>query len=96
MRACCIHNRDADRFFGWFPKGETRFERPPLFGRIRVDTPVRYYLYSLIVLASPLEMRQIKDLVEKMDIRSPTQNGRLRIFSVLVHVLKSQASRKAH
>ncbi|MGZ4792112.1 MAG: branched-chain amino acid ABC transporter permease, partial [Ilumatobacteraceae bacterium] len=41
----------SDRFFGWFPKGETRFERPPLFGRIRVDTPVRYYLYSLVVLA---------------------------------------------
>jgi general secretion pathway protein D len=35
---------------------------------------------SLIVLASPLEMRQIKDLVEKMDIRSPTQNGRLHVY----------------
>ena len=35
---------------------------------------------SLIVLASPLEMRQIKDLVEKLDIRSPTQNGRLHVY----------------
>jgi general secretion pathway protein D len=35
---------------------------------------------SLIVLASPLEMRQIKDLIEKMDIRSPTQNGRLHVY----------------
>ena len=40
-----------DRFFGWFPNGESRFERPPLFGRIPVDTPIRYYMYSLIVLA---------------------------------------------
>ena len=24
----------SDRFFGWFPKAESRFERPPLFGRI--------------------------------------------------------------
>jgi general secretion pathway protein D len=35
---------------------------------------------SLIVLASPLEMRQIKDLVAKLDIRSPTQNGRLHVY----------------
>ncbi len=35
---------------------------------------------SLIVLASPLEMRQIKDLVDKLDIRSPTQNGRLHVY----------------
>jgi len=35
---------------------------------------------SLIVLASPIEMREIKDLVEKMDIRSPTQNGRLHVY----------------
>ena len=41
----------SDRFFGWFPKGDSRFERPPLFGQIRIDTPVRYYMYSLIVLA---------------------------------------------
>jgi branched-chain amino acid transport system permease protein len=41
----------SDRFFGWFPKAESRFERPPLFGRVRLDTPVRYYMYSLIVLA---------------------------------------------
>ncbi|MEO8266551.1 MAG: ABC transporter permease [Ilumatobacteraceae bacterium] len=41
----------SDRFFGWFPKGDSRFERPPLFGRIRLDTPTRYYAYSLVVLA---------------------------------------------
>ncbi len=40
----------SDRFFGWFPNGESRFERPPLFGRIPIDTPIRYYMYSLIVL----------------------------------------------
>jgi branched-chain amino acid transport system permease protein len=40
----------SDRFFGWFPKGDSRFERPPLFGRISLDTPIRYYMYSLIVL----------------------------------------------
>jgi len=40
----------SDRFFGWFPKGEQRFERPPLFGRIALDTPIRYYMYSLVVL----------------------------------------------
>jgi len=40
----------SDRFFGWFPKGETRFERPPLFGRISLDTPIRYYMYSLTIL----------------------------------------------
>ena len=41
----------SDRFFGWFPKGDSRFERPPLFGQIRLDTPTRYYMYSLVVLA---------------------------------------------
>jgi branched-chain amino acid transport system permease protein len=40
----------SDRFFGWFPKGEARFERPPLFGRIPLDTPIRYYMYSLLIL----------------------------------------------
>ena len=40
----------SDRFFGWFPRGDTRFERPPLFGQISLDTPVRYYMYSLVVL----------------------------------------------
>jgi len=38
-----------DRFFGWFPKAETRFDRPPLFGRINIDSPTRYYFYSLVV-----------------------------------------------
>ncbi len=40
----------SDRFFGWFPQAESRFERPPLFGQIHIDTPVRYYMYSLLVL----------------------------------------------
>ncbi|HEY0520902.1 MAG TPA: ABC transporter permease [Ilumatobacteraceae bacterium] len=40
----------SDRFFGWFPRGDSRFERPPLFGQIRLDTPIRYYMYSLAVL----------------------------------------------
>lgn len=40
----------SDRFFGWFPSAESRFERPPLFGQIRLDTPIRYYMYSLTVL----------------------------------------------
>ncbi len=35
---------------------------------------------SIIVLASPIEMRQIKDLVAKLDVRSPTQNGRLHVY----------------
>ena len=39
-----------DRFFGWFPKAEQSFERDPLFGRIRVDTPTRFYAYSVVVL----------------------------------------------
>ena len=40
----------SDRVFGWFPQAESRFERPPLFGQIHIDTPVRYYMYSLLVL----------------------------------------------
>ncbi|MBF6559757.1 MAG: hypothetical protein IVW56_05645, partial [Candidatus Binataceae bacterium] len=35
---------------------------------------------SLIVLASPIEMRQIKDLVTKLDVESPTENGRLHVY----------------
>jgi branched-chain amino acid transport system permease protein len=38
-----------DRFFDWFPAAETRFERPPLFGRFNIDTPARYYAYSVAV-----------------------------------------------
>lgn len=38
-----------DRFFGWFPAAEQRFERPPLFGRFGIDTPARYYTYSVAV-----------------------------------------------
>lgn len=39
-----------DRFFGWFPKAEQRFERPPLFGRININSPARYYAYCVVVL----------------------------------------------
>ena len=39
-----------DRFFGWFPKGESRFERPPLFGKVSVNSPARYYYYSVAVM----------------------------------------------
>lgn len=38
-----------DRFFGWFPAAEQRFERPPLFGRFGIDSPARYYAYSVAV-----------------------------------------------
>jgi branched-chain amino acid transport system permease protein len=40
-----------DSFFHWFPKAEDRFVRPPLFGRINIDSPDRYYAYSVVVLA---------------------------------------------
>lgn len=40
----------SERFFGWFPSGSTRIGRPPLFGRLSIDSPTRYYLYSLVVL----------------------------------------------
>jgi len=40
-----------DRFFHWFPKAEVGFERDPLFGQVRVDTPTRFYTYSVVVLA---------------------------------------------
>jgi general secretion pathway protein D len=35
---------------------------------------------SLIVLAGPLEMREIKDLVDKLDIHSPTANSRVHVY----------------
>ena len=38
-----------DLFFGWVPR--QRLERPPLFGRIDISTPTRYYMYTLVVLA---------------------------------------------
>ena len=40
-----------DRFFGWFPRSDQRIERPPLFGRVSVDSPTRFYAYSVVVLA---------------------------------------------
>ncbi len=39
-----------DRFFSWVP-GRRRFGRPPLFGRLDIDTPTRFYVYTLVVLA---------------------------------------------
>jgi branched-chain amino acid transport system permease protein len=36
------------RFFGWIPT--ERLERPPLFGRISIDSPTRYYAYVIVVL----------------------------------------------
>lgn len=38
-----------DRFFGWIPRN--RLTVNPLFGRIDIDTPTRFYAYSLVVLA---------------------------------------------
>jgi general secretion pathway protein D len=35
---------------------------------------------SLIVLASPLEMRQIKDLVQRLDIHSPSETSRIHVY----------------
>jgi len=40
-----------DRFFGWFPSTDERFERNPLFGRIDISTPTRYYAYCVVILA---------------------------------------------
>lgn len=37
-----------DRFFTWVPA--VRIERPPLFGRIDVSTPTRFYVYTLTIL----------------------------------------------
>jgi Bacterial type II/III secretion system short domain len=35
---------------------------------------------SLLVLASPLQMRQIKDLVTKLDIHSPYETARIHVY----------------
>src|SRR5690242_12647075 len=35
---------------------------------------------SLIVLASPLEMDEIKDLIQKLDIRSPSETARIHVY----------------
>ncbi|MFZ9539552.1 MAG: ABC transporter permease [Ilumatobacteraceae bacterium] len=37
-----------DRFFDWIP--DSRVKRLPLFGRLDIDTPTRFYAYTLIVL----------------------------------------------
>ena len=49
----------SDRFFDWFPT--QRFERPPLFGRIDVSTPTRFYAYTVVVLvAVGVSLRSIR------------------------------------
>jgi general secretion pathway protein D len=35
---------------------------------------------SVIVLASPLEMRQIKDLVQQLDVHSPSETSRIHVY----------------
>jgi general secretion pathway protein D len=35
---------------------------------------------SLVVLASPLEMRQIRDLVQRLDIHSPSETSRIHVY----------------
>lgn len=37
-----------DRFFSWVPR--SRIERPPLFGRVDISTPTRFYVFCLAVL----------------------------------------------
>ena len=37
------------QFFDWVP--QTRVERLPLFGRIDISTPTRFYVFTLVVLA---------------------------------------------
>ena len=41
-----------DLFFGWVPR--QRLERPPLFGRIDISTPTRYYVFTLVVFGARL------------------------------------------
>src|SRR5262249_39705577 len=38
-----------EQFFGWVPVNE-RIKVEPLFGRIDIDTPTRYYAYTAIIL----------------------------------------------
>ena len=38
-----------DRFFGWPPIGK-RLKVAPLFGRLDIDTPTRFYAYSIVIL----------------------------------------------
>jgi len=40
----------SDRFFGWVPVGK-RIKVEPLFGRLNIDTPTRYYAFTIVVLA---------------------------------------------
>jgi branched-chain amino acid transport system permease protein len=39
-----------DRFFDWVPIGD-RIKVAPLFGRVNIDTPTRFYAYTVVVLA---------------------------------------------
>jgi len=48
-----------DAFFGWIPTG--RIERPPLFGRISLDSPTRlYYLVLAVLLLVLVALRGIR------------------------------------
>jgi branched-chain amino acid transport system permease protein len=38
------------RFFGWFPRAEQGLGLNPLFGRLSLDTPTRFYYFALAVL----------------------------------------------
>ncbi|MBV8362250.1 MAG: type II secretion system secretin GspD [Deltaproteobacteria bacterium] len=35
---------------------------------------------SVVVLASPLEMRQIKDLIQRLDVHSPSETSRIHVY----------------
>ena len=37
------------QFFGWIP--QDRVERLPVFGRIDISTPTRFYVFTLVVVA---------------------------------------------
>ena len=41
-----------DRFFSWIPKD--RLNRLPLFGRIDIETPTRFYAFAIVVLLAVL------------------------------------------
>jgi branched-chain amino acid transport system permease protein len=38
------------RFFGWFPRAEQGLGLNPLFGRLSLDSPTRFYYFALAVL----------------------------------------------
>jgi branched-chain amino acid transport system permease protein len=38
-----------DQFFGWFPRSDKRITRLPLFGRVAINTPTRFYVFTLVI-----------------------------------------------